>query len=184
MVRAENLLQLSAVPVLDSGVRDALTEPVFDKSARDSKYRIQTWAVSQSRHISRPRRASLVTVTKELICVNWSEAHTYGSGKALCPEAGIERMPKNISPRYKKNYKGTNKTRGLCRCEEWRCRRSACAPARLSCFSIQGLWGVALQSCTCAPSILELQRLLCSCLCRGGTGGGEQSGTGETDWGC
>lgn len=33
VVRAENLLQLSAAPVLDSRVRDALTEPVFDKSA-------------------------------------------------------------------------------------------------------------------------------------------------------
>lgn len=67
-------------------------------------------------------------------------------------------MPKNISPRYKKNYKGTNKTWGLCQCEKWRCRSSACSPACLSSFSIQGLWGVALQSCTCAPRILELQR--------------------------
>lgn len=33
VVRAENLLQLSVAPVLDSRVRDALTEPVFDKSA-------------------------------------------------------------------------------------------------------------------------------------------------------
>lgn len=33
VVRAENLLQLSAAPVPDSRVRDALTEPVFDKSA-------------------------------------------------------------------------------------------------------------------------------------------------------
>lgn len=77
MVSAVNLLQLTMVSVLDSRVRDALTEPVFDKSVRDSKYRIQTWAVSQSRHISRPRRTSLVTVTKELICVNWSKAHIW-----------------------------------------------------------------------------------------------------------
>lgn len=33
VVRAANPLQLAVVPVLDSRVRDALTEPVFDKSA-------------------------------------------------------------------------------------------------------------------------------------------------------
>ena len=33
VVRAADPLQLAAVPVLDSRVRDALTEPVFDKSA-------------------------------------------------------------------------------------------------------------------------------------------------------
>lgn len=77
MARAVSPLQLSTVAVLDSRVRDALTEPVFDKAAPDSKYRIQTWAVSQSRHISQLRRASLVTVTKELICVNWSKARIW-----------------------------------------------------------------------------------------------------------
>lgn len=64
-------------PLLDSRLREALTEPVFDKAVRDSKYRIQTWTVSQSRHISQLRRASLVTVTKELICVKWSKAHIW-----------------------------------------------------------------------------------------------------------
>lgn len=33
VVRAANPLQLAVVPVLDKRVRDALTEPVFDKSA-------------------------------------------------------------------------------------------------------------------------------------------------------
>lgn len=77
MVSAVNLPHVSPIPALDSRVKDALTKPVFDKPAGDSKYRIQTWPVSQSRRISRPRRASLVTLTKELIRVNWSKAHIW-----------------------------------------------------------------------------------------------------------
>lgn len=116
---------------------------------------IQTWVVSQSRHISQLRRASLVTLTKELICVNWSKAHIWARARVLCPEAGIERMPKNISPRYKKNYKRTNKRWGLCQCEKWGASNSACAWP----LSFQHPVGpVALQSCTCAPRIQKIPR--------------------------
>lgn len=77
LVKAGMFLQLPIVPVLDGTEKDALMEHMFDKSVWDSKYRIQTWTVSQSRHISQLRRASLVTVTKELICVKWSKAHIW-----------------------------------------------------------------------------------------------------------
>lgn len=67
-------------------------------------------------------------------------------------------MPKNISPRYKKNYKGTNKTRGLCQCEKWRRCNSACVLAHLSLFSIRAR---GLQPCSPAPVFWLSRRFRC-----------------------
>lgn len=87
-----------------------------------------------------------------------------------CPEAGIEWMPMNISPRYKKNYKGTNKTWGLCQCEKWRRCSCVCVLPRWL-FQLPG--PVGLQPRSPAPVLNGSRRFirgtanrlfLCNCI--------------------